>query len=154
MDCLYLGFACTWDLLVFGICLFRSSAFKVAFVQLEEYLPWYRSLLEATIGLLENSDEAKHDLTHINLRNCLGTVLAINGQRKFYHMYHYSTMKTNANPWMEDDLSGDESDQELKSDAKKLFESDLVCGLGRWMNRLRNGKLKKYRVSFWPDMKT
>lgn len=130
----------------------RSKPYKVAFLQLEEYLPWYRSLLEATMGLLDSTEEAKCNLSHINMKNCLGTVIAINSQKKFYYMYHYSTTKPSSSEYLDDDLSCDERVQELRSDAKKLFESDLVRGFGLWMERLGGGKLKKYRVAFWPDM--
>ncbi len=55
--------------------LFRSAAFTFSFLQLEHYLGWYRHLLEETLDF-------KRDLGKINLKNCVGTVLAINGPRK------------------------------------------------------------------------
>lgn len=104
------------------------------------------------MGLLDSSEEARCNLSHINMKNCLGTVIAINSRKKFYHMYHYSTTKPRNSEYLDDDLSSDECVQALRSDAKKLFESDLVRGFGQWMERLGGGKLKKYRVAFWPDM--
>lgn len=60
---------------------FRYSALMFAFLQLEYYLDWYRHLLELSLDF-------KVTLESINNRNCVGTVLAINGDRKYYYIYH------------------------------------------------------------------
>ena len=59
----------------------RYSALTFAFLQLEYYLDWYRHLLEASMDFTVTLDS-------INNRNCIGSVLAINGYRKYYYIYH------------------------------------------------------------------
>ena len=57
------------------LIVYRSEAFTFSFLQLEHYLGWYRHLLEGALDF-------QRDLGNINLKNCIGTVLAINGPRK------------------------------------------------------------------------
>ena len=45
-----------------------------------------------------------------------------------------------------DDSSDDDED------AQKLFQSDLLGGLGNWMDRLCEGSLRRFRVEYWPTM--
>jgi len=46
----------------------------------EKGLPWYSELLR--LSLTESRD------MQINPRNCIGTVIALNGHRKYFCMYH------------------------------------------------------------------
>ena len=134
----------------FFLHIFRGEAFKFAFLQLEHYLPWYRSLLEETLDF-------KRDLSGINMKNCIGTVLSINGPRKYYCIYHAQEelFKLRAAKGSELD-SGflgfeDDSDEEVSLD-DKIFESDLLSRLGNWMDRLCEGSLRRFRVDNWPSM--
>lgn len=128
----------------------RTDAFKFAFLQLEQYLPWYRRLLEETI-------DYKRKLHTINMKNCIGTVLAINGPRRYYCMYHAYAEKmmkagkqSNGGAFM--GFEDDSSEEELSIDDLKLFQSDLLAGFGTWMEKLIEGTLKRYRVDLWPNM--
>lgn len=47
---------------------------------IERGLPWYSELLR--LSLSESRD------LKINPRNCIGTVLALNGHRKYFCIYH------------------------------------------------------------------
>ena len=114
-------------------------------------MPWYRELLEQTLG------DSERNLQAINIKNCIGTVLAINGPRKYYCMYH---------AWHKKRLEGDgkfmgfESSDESDSNScdsdversKKLFQADLLVGLAHWMDRLCEGNLRRLRVQYWPLM--
>lgn len=51
-----------------------------AHLSLERGLEWYKRLL--TLSLPEPRD------LNINPRNCIGTVLSLNGHRKYFCMYH------------------------------------------------------------------
>lgn len=53
----------------------RYSALTFGFMQLEYYVSWYQHLLEMSMSF-------KVKLDSINIRNCIGTVLALNGYRK------------------------------------------------------------------------
>ena len=136
----------------------------------------------------------KKSFVNINIKNCLGTVLAINGMKRYYFMYHISSFKAFPLSLQKDRLSDEESDEEeindvaseeykigfsqisglLKrrnreqenvmkiqtneskktTDSEKLFEFDLLRGLGIWLEKLCQGKLKKFRISQWPRSMT
>ena len=49
----------------------------------EKGLPWFMNLLEQTTEDI-TSDNSKQ----VNAKNCVGTVLALNGHRKYFSMYH------------------------------------------------------------------
>ena len=49
---------------------------------IEKGLPWFMNLLEQTSEDITTSDR------EINAKNCVGTVLAINGHRNYFSMYH------------------------------------------------------------------
>lgn len=137
--------------------LFRSEAFLFAFLELEQYLEWYRLVLEETVDF-------KRSLQNINMKNCIGTVLAVNGPRKYYCIYHAVNERRKRAAGKkraalgnflgldasESDSSGAEA--EVDPNAHKLFESDLLHGLGHWMDRLCEGTLKRFKVSNWPAM--
>ena len=62
-------------LLSIYLCCFRYNALTFGFLQLEYYISWYQHLLEQTMNF-------RLKLNSINIRNCIGTVLALNGYRK------------------------------------------------------------------------
>jgi len=51
-----------------------------AFLLVEKNLDWYRKMLMQTLG------EQKQ--LQINPKNCIGTVLSLNGFRKYFCVYH------------------------------------------------------------------
>lgn len=54
---------------------------------IEKGINWYSELLR--LSLSESRD------LNINPRNCIGTVLALNGHRKYFCMYHAKHPETN-----------------------------------------------------------
>ncbi|XP_005101904.2 dnaJ homolog subfamily C member 16 [Aplysia californica] len=132
----------------------RYSALTFAFLQLEYYLDWYRHLLELTMDF-------KVTLENINNRNCIGSVLAINGYRKCYYIYH----PKRARRWMRKEhgknitkaVGFGDSDSDSASDGgtreeNVLFEEELLAGLSIWMDRVFDGSVKKVRLPYWPEM--
>ncbi|KAK3785651.1 hypothetical protein RRG08_023906 [Elysia crispata] len=133
----------------------RYSALTFAFLQLEYYLDWYRHLLEASLDFTVTLDS-------INNRNCIGSVLAINGYRKYYYIYH----PKRARRWMRKqhgnnitkavgfgDSDSESSDNEGRvREENVMFEEELLTGLPIWMDRLFDGSVKKVRLSYWPEM--
>jgi len=138
---------------------------------LEQYLPWFRDLLELTVDF-------RRSLTSINQKNCVGTVLAVNGPRHYFSIYHAASERAAAQRHLREvhtehpptstglrnrhhkptggkflGLEESDSDDESSSlDASKLFESDLVRGLGMWLDKLCEGTLKRFKVNEWPSM--
>lgn len=51
-----------------------------AYMYVERGLSWYKELLE--LSLMEERE------LNINPRNCVGTVLSLNGHRKYFCMFH------------------------------------------------------------------
>ena len=111
---------------------------------------WYKHLLEETLDF-------RRDLTNINIKNCVGTVLAINGYRKYYSMYHAQRephsrkAASKAGGFMGFE---DSSESESADEVDRMFECDLLSGLGTWMERLCEGTVNRYRVEYWPSMET
>ncbi|XP_041378311.1 dnaJ homolog subfamily C member 16-like [Gigantopelta aegis] len=123
----------------------RYSALTFAFLRLEYYISWYQHLLEESLDF-------KLKLDNINIRNCLGTVLAINGYRKYFYIYH----PKNTLPWMRKHSNisksigffDDDSDPEMED---KPVEH-LLDGLCLWVDKMFDGSVKKIRIPYWPDM--
>jgi len=138
---------------------------------LEQYLSWFRQLLESTVDF-------RYSLTSINQKNCVGTVLAVNGPRQYFSIYHAASERAAALRSLRDIHSdssstdsglrnrhhkptggkflgleeSDSSDESCSIDAAKLFESDLLRGLGLWLDKLCEGTLKRFKVTEWPPM--
>ncbi|KAL8560636.1 hypothetical protein ACOMHN_062881 [Nucella lapillus] len=134
----------------------RYSALTFGFLQLEYYISWYQSLLEQTLSY-------RIKLDTINIRNCIGTVLALNGYRKYYYIYH----PRNAQRWMRKQNrlgqamgfmdSDSESDEAADSQDKpetdeKIFLNEVLSGLNLWMDRVFDGSVRKVRIEYWPEM--
>jgi len=157
---------------VFHGCGCRSDAFVFSFVMLEQYLAWFQQLLESTVDF-------RRSLTNINQKNCVGTVLAVNGPRQYFSIYHAASERVATHRRLRDahtqhpptDSTGlhnrhhkptggkflgleesDSSDEGSSVDAAKLFQSDLLRGLGMWLDKLCEGTLKRFKVTEWPPM--
>ena len=61
-------------------CLHRNKTLMFAIMLTEKSLSWYSELLR--LSMTESRD------FQINPRNCIGTVLSLNGHRKYFCMYH------------------------------------------------------------------
>ncbi|XP_055863327.1 dnaJ homolog subfamily C member 16-like [Biomphalaria glabrata] len=133
----------------------RYNALTFAFLQLEYYLEWYRHLLELSMDF-------KVTLKSINNRNCVGTVLAINGYRKYYYIYHpkrarrwmrheHGSAITKAVGFGDSDSSSSE-DEGKSMEEKVIFEEETLAGLNIWMDRVFDGSVKKVRLNYWPEM--
>ena len=120
----------------------------------------------------------RRSLTSINQKNCVGTVLAVNGPRQYFSIYHAASERAATMRRLRDVrtehppadtglrnrhhkptggkfLGLEESDSEDEScsiDAAKLFESDLLRGLGMWLEKLCEGTVKRFKVTEWPPM--
>lgn len=101
--------------------------------------------------------ENRKHLPNINIRNCTGTVLAINGYRKYYYIYHAKKVRkwmrssnkvTNAIGFVETD----EESSEEEDLTKGVSTENLLDGLLGWLDRVFDGSLRKIRVPFWPEM--
>lgn len=59
---------------------FRNKTLMFSHMLIEKGLAWYSELLRLSLSELRD--------LNINPRNCIGTVIALNGHRKYFCMYH------------------------------------------------------------------
>lgn len=60
-----------------------------AYLLLEKNLDWYKKILQQTLG--------EHRDLNINPKNCIGTVIALNGFRKCFCVYHAKHPESSTN---------------------------------------------------------
>lgn len=118
-------------------------------------MAWYRALLAETLG----DDDSR--LSSINATNCVGTVLALNGPRKYYCMYQPMKQRRQDFAGFLGFGADEDDDSDVDTGANgpvspangdRLLESDLLEGLSSWMDSLYEGNLKRFRISKWPVM--
>ncbi|WAR14033.1 DJC16-like protein [Mya arenaria] len=122
------------------------SALTFAFLQLEYNLKWYKSLLQLSV------DDFKLD--GINIKNCIGTVLAINGFRKYYYIYSakngrkYIRKRNNVS----EALGLDEADEKSDEEENFFYLDEILDGLALWMDKIFDGSIKRIRITQWPEL--
>ncbi|KRY75585.1 DnaJ -like protein subfamily C member 16 [Trichinella pseudospiralis] len=151
----------------------QNKTLMFGYVMVEKNLNWFRRLLELTV--------ADCNLENINARNVIGTVLALNGFRQYYSVYHpkYSASMVAGSSRsastgqrrrrnsaflqsmeLESDCS-DSSEEERRNERHLLFlkqkrtfnVDELLQGLPNWLDRLFEGSVKRFYISEWPPMK-
>ncbi|XP_014615687.1 PREDICTED: dnaJ homolog subfamily C member 16 isoform X1 [Polistes canadensis] len=145
----------------------KNKTLMFGHMSLEKGLDWYKKLLSLTLP------EQKE--LNINARNCVGTVLSLNGHRKYFCMYHAKhpeNTKGKGSKRMEritkqlsqrtDDAeagafigfdSSNESDmsQDEASGDTVLYQENLLDGLPMWLDRLFEGLTHRYYINYWPE---
>ncbi|XP_049305904.1 dnaJ homolog subfamily C member 16 isoform X2 [Bactrocera dorsalis] len=139
----------------------KSKTLLFGHMLIEKGLLWYSELLR--LSLCESKT------FKINPRNCVGTVIALNGHRKYFCMYHAKHPETNNDRKrlmkMKKHLERDTTDPEVgafvevhsdESDCEQkiLLEENLLDGLSNWLDRLFEGSTHRYSVNYWPDFPT
>uniref|UniRef100_A0A5S6Q7L9 J domain-containing protein n=1 Tax=Trichuris muris TaxID=70415 RepID=A0A5S6Q7L9_TRIMR len=146
----------------------RNKTLMFGYLMLERNIDWFRQLLELTV--------ADTCLANINPRNVVGTVLALNGFRQYYCIYHpkYRSSLKGYRPSKNRDkqtryfrsmeMGSDETDtsEEERLEEKHLDEvqkkksfkvEELLEGLPNWLDRLFDGNVKRFHISEWPPVK-
>jgi len=143
----------------------RNKTLMFGFMYIEKGLSWYKKILNLTLP--EPRD------IKINPKNCIGTVLSLNGHRRYFCMYHAKHPEATRRPgyytasgaFMGFDSENDSSDGELdleraaaqpapvldSPDHLPIFEDQLLDGLQNWMDRLFEGSTYRYHVNYWPE---
>ncbi|KAF2899439.1 hypothetical protein ILUMI_06735 [Ignelater luminosus] len=134
----------------------KNKTLMFAYMYVERGLSWYKDLLQ--LSLAEDRE------LNINPRNCVGTVLAVNGYRKYFCMYHVKhpeskRRKSSSNKSIKASTVKDceaaafigfNSDSS-ESDDEILLEGNLLDGLPNWLDRLFEGTTKRYHINYWPE---
>jgi DnaJ family protein C protein 16 len=142
----------------------RNKTLMFGFMYIEKGLSWYKKILNLTLP--EPRD------IKINPKNCIGTVLSLNGHRRYFCMYHAKHPEASRRPGYytasgafmgfdsEDEVSENETDVERANapapvldspDHLPIFEDQLLDGLQNWMDRLFEGSTYRYHVNYWPE---
>lgn len=142
----------------------RNKTLMFGFMYIEKGLSWYKKILNLTLP--EPRD------IKINPKNCIGTVLSLNGHRRYFCMYHAKHPEATRRPGYytasgafmgfdsEDEISDNETDVERATapapvldspDHLPIFEDQLLDGLQNWMDRLFEGSTYRYHVNYWPE---
>ncbi|XP_015044383.2 dnaJ homolog subfamily C member 16 [Drosophila pseudoobscura] len=129
---------------------------------IEKGLPWYTELLRLSLS--------SNEKLQVNPRNCVGTVIALNGHRKYFCMYHAKhpesvrgtkrllkmtkqLLNINEDPEVGTFL-GTSFSEESDAEIKVLLENNLLDSLDNWLERLFDGTTYKYYINYWPDFPT
>ncbi|XP_024875532.1 dnaJ homolog subfamily C member 16 [Temnothorax curvispinosus] len=144
----------------------KNKTLMFAHMSLERGLDWYKEIL--SLALHEEME------LNINAKNCVGTVLSLNGHRKYFCMYHAKhpecakgkgskriekmTRQLTRRPEdpeagafigfdssNESDLSQDEGGSNI------LYQDNLLDGLPMWLDRLFEGLTHRYYINYWPE---
>lgn len=126
----------------------NNDSYIFAFLDVEHHLGWFRDVLRETASFPQNLDK-------INAQNCAGTVLAINGPRRYYTVYYPRRWRHQhgKRSIMTQMLGFADTDSSDDTDAFDdcCVQPDLVLrNFDAWMDRLYEGSLKRYRVEKWP----
>lgn len=139
----------------------RNKTLLFGYLCLDKNLNWYKSLLQEILGI--------EDL-NVNKKNCIGTVLSLNGFKKYLRVYH---VKHKERGYYEDDadncgsfLSFNEDDEEANVDGiikrddvernnssrdKACPVEDLLARLPIWLDKMFDGLTKRYFLNNWPE---
>lgn len=143
----------------------RNKTLMFGFMYIEKGLQWYKKILNLTLP--EPRD------ININPKNCIGTVLSLNGHRRYFCMYHakhpeaarrhgYYAPSGAFMGFDSEDNSSDNEDVEQarpvnvaasldSPDHLPIFEDQLLDGLQNWVDRLFEGTTYRYHVNYWPE---
>ncbi|XP_044313383.1 dnaJ homolog subfamily C member 16 isoform X2 [Drosophila rhopaloa] len=140
----------------------KSKTLLFGHMTIEKGLPWFAEILRLSLSTNRN--------LQVNPRNCVGTVLALNGHRKYFCMYHAKhpesvrgtkrilkitkiVLDTKEDPEVGTFLTKCYS-EESEAEANIILEDNLLNSLDNWLVRLFDGRTQKYYINYWPDFST
>ncbi|EFN79950.1 dnaJ homolog subfamily C member 16 [Harpegnathos saltator] len=148
----------------------KNKTLMFAHMSLEKGLDWYKKLLSLT--LFDRKE------LNINAKNCVGTVLSLNGHRRYFCMYHAklpeSMTKSKSSKRLERmtkqlaqrpedaeagafigfDSSNDSDMSQDEGGNNVLYHDNLLDGLPMWLDRLFEGLTQRYYINYWPEFTT
>ena len=130
---------------------YRYSGLTFAFLRLESYIGWYQHLLEDSVG-------HKVCIENININNCIGTVLALNGTRKYYYIYQPKKARkwirqNNRNMPSAIGMFDSDENSDSDQDSRVILVEELLDGLLDWFDKVFDGSQRKLRITAWPDLR-
>lgn len=133
----------------------RNRTLLFGHLCLDRNLEWYKTLLENILEVEE---------LNVNKKNCVGTVLSLNGFRKYFRVYHAKHYEGSFTDDSDEDgsflsFSNDPEVESLRrADIKDRSSRDEVYTVGNllerlpdWLDRMFEGQTKRYYLDFWPE---
>lgn len=143
----------------------RNKTLLFGYLCLDKNLNWYKSLLEDVLGV--------NDLT-VNKKRCIGTVLSLNGFKKYFRVYHakhheidyYDDETDNDGSFLgfnrDDDDMSEIIDLEVgdisRSNRAHTPDSEEACNIDKlleklpiWLDKMFDGLTKRYFLDRWPE---
>lgn len=138
----------------------RNKSLLFGHLCLDKNLNWYKTILQEMLGL---------ESLNINKKNCIGTVLSLNGFKKYFRLYHTKYKESNYAPTEDEDGSflgfSNENDipknveEGLVKPLSEAYEAakdnypieSLLDELPDWLDRMFEGQTKKYFLEQWPE---
>ena len=131
----------------------RNRTLLFGYLCLDKNLDWYKALLELVL-----------DEENLNLdkKKCIGTVLSLNGFKKYFRVYH---AKHNEGGYYDKDIDGEENEDgsflgfdDVEADRCKDLNREsiytvhnLLDGLPIWLDKMFDGLTKRYFIDTWPE---
>lgn len=123
----------------------QPNSLTFAYLQLERWLGWYQQLLE-------KSSHFHVQLSNMKIKNCIGTVLAFNGYRRYYYIYlPKNARKLCRQVKISTGFSESDTDSD-DSDSQQFSTEELLDDLGAWAEKMFDGLLHKINIPYWPNM--
>lgn len=141
----------------------RNKTLNFGYLCLDKNLDWYKHLLQQVLGVSE---------LKVNKKYCIGTVLSLNGFKKYFRVYHAKHHEIDCH---DDDTANDGSflgfddrdDDDLESGTSVAREQsdtsketcngnsypieDLLKRLPIWLDKMFDGMTKRYFIDQWPE---
>lgn len=142
----------------------RNKTLLFGYLCLDKNLDWYKSLLQEVTGISD---------LNVNKRNCNGTVLSLNGFKKYFRVYHakhheqsdyHNEVDEDEGSFLgfgEQDHDNDDVEASIgnclsRSDDRKpvappLVVDNLLDRLPIWLDKMFDGMTKRYFLDSWPE---
>lgn len=133
----------------------RNKTLLFGYLCLDKNLEWYKALLQEVLDVEE---------LVINKKNCIGTVLSLNGFKKYFRVYH---IKHHEIDYYDNETDNSGSflgfgDEEVNIEIGKPQISNidmpldsvefLLDKLPIWLDKMFDGLTKRYFVDKWPEV--
>lgn len=136
----------------------RNKTLLFGFLCLDKNITWYKSLLQKVTGI---------NNLNVNKKNCIGTVLSLNGFRKYlrvYHAKHHEIDRYDIDTDNDGSFFGtDQNEDDIESNTVASLGSkdsgyETQCAAGNlldrlpiWLDKTFDGLTKRYFLDCWPE---